>query len=282
MVKVLIGGVKTMRLHALVVIGGVALCPLGAHAATIDLGTAAAFGILGAETVTNTGPTVIDGFLGTSTGTSITGFPPGSSGTVHNNDAVAAAAKADALTAYNDAAGLAATHDLTGQDLAGLTLGPGVYKFDTSAFLGGAGELTLDGEGDPNASFVFQIGTTLITGSASDVKFIGGANGDDVFWQVGSSATLGTTTQFVGSIVANISVTLATGANIACGRAIALTGAVTMDTNDVGTGGCDSPPGGSPSTPVPEPSTWAMMLLGFAGLGYVGYLRAAARGALTA
>jgi Ice-binding-like/PEP-CTERM motif len=261
-----------MRLYPIVVLGA-ALWPLGAHAAAIDLGTAAAFGVLGASTVTNTGPTVIDGELGVFPGTAITGFPPGMSGTVHDSDAVAMTAQADATTAYNFAAGLAPTHNLTGEDLGGLTLGPGVYKFDSSAFL--TGDLTLDGEGDPDASFVFQIGSTLITASASDVNFIGGANGNDVFWQVGSSATLGTTTQFVGSIVALASVTLTTGANIACGRAIALTAAVTMDSNSVGTGGCDSPPGGSSGgvPTVPEPSTWAMMLLGFVGLGFAGYRR---------
>ena len=160
---------------------------------------------------------------------------------------------------------------MTGQDLGGLTLTPGVYFFSSSAQL--TGTLTLDGGGDPNAAFVFQIGSTLTTASASDIKFINGANGGEVFWQVGSSATLGTTTQFSGSIVAEASITLDTGANIACGRAIALTAAVTMDTNNVGIGGCDSPPGGSPSGAIPEPSTWAMMLLGFAGLGFAGYRR---------
>jgi hypothetical protein len=266
-----------MKLHA-VVLAGVLLWPLGAHAAMIDLGTAAAFGVLGASTVTNTGPTVITGDLGVSPGTAISGFPAGSfSGAEHEGDAVAAAAQADAKTAYNAAAALAPTENLTGMGLGGLTLTPGVYFFASSAGL--TGTLTLNAQGNPNASFVFQIGSTLTTASASDIMFVNGANGNDVFWQVGSSATLGTTTDFAGSIVADASITLNTGANIACGRAIALTAAVTMDTNNVGTGGCGDPPGGSA---VPELSTWAMLLLGFGGLGFAGYRGATRRSALAA
>jgi Ice-binding-like/PEP-CTERM motif len=253
-----------------------ALWPLGAQAATINLGTAAAFGVLASSTVTNTGPTVIDGDLGVSPGTAITGFPPGMSGTQYtDSDSQAVNAQNDAQTAYTTAQGETRTATLTGVDLGGLTLGPGVYFFMSSAQL--TGTLTLDAHGDPNAAFIFQIGSTLTTASASDVDLIDGASGANVFWQVGSSATLGSTTEFVGTVDALASVTLVTGANIACGRAIALNGAVTLDSNNIGTGGCFSPPGGSPA---PEPSTWAMMLLGFAGLGFVGYRRAAKRNAL--
>jgi len=256
-----------MRLHA-VVLAGVLLWPLGAHALTVNLGTAVAFGVLGASTVTNTGDTVITGDLGVSTGTAITGFPPGiySGSEYTGTEGVVVTAKADAAAAYSYAALLPFNDDLSGQDLGGLTLTPGVYFFSSSAQL--TGTLTLNAEGNPNAVFIFQIGTTLTTASNADVNLINGASGANVFWQVGSSATLGTTTDLVGTIDALASVTLNTGANIACGRAIALTGAVTMDDNTVGIGGCFSPPGGSP---VPESSTWAMMLLGFAGLGFVGY-----------
>jgi len=258
-----------MKLHVLAVVG-VALWPFGAQAAAVDLGTAAAFGVLGASTVTNvpSAGTVITGDLGVSPGSAITGFPPGIyTGTEYAGDATAATAQADAANAYTVAAGLAPTDNLTGQDLGGLTLTPGVYFFSSSADL--TGTLTLNGEGNPNAVFVFQIGSTLTTAATNaDVDLINGASGANVFWQVGSSATLQTDTDFVGTIDANTSISFVTGASIACGRAIALNGAVTMDDNSVSTGGCFSPPGGSP---IPESSTWAMMLVGFAGLGFAGY-----------
>jgi Ice-binding-like/PEP-CTERM motif len=238
---------------------------LNAHAAAlVDLGTADSFAVLGGSAVTNTGPTVIQGDLGVSPGSAITGFPPGIvNGTTHSADAIAGQAHNDLITAYNFAAGELLPTDLTGQDLGGLTLTPGVYFFSSSAQL--TGTLTLDGLGDPNAIFVFQIGSTLTTASSSSVGFINGGQGDNVFWQVGSSATLGTATEFAGNILALTSITLTTGTNIEDGRALAINGAVTLDTNNIFIGEA-----------VPEPSTWAMLLLGFAGIGFMAYRRKSA------
>lgn len=161
-------------------------------------------------------------------------------GTLHASDAVALQAQSETTTAYNLLAGLAVTATLTGQDLGGLTLVPGVYFFANAAQL--TGTLTLDGQGDPNATFVFQIGSTLTTASSSSVAFINGAASQEVYWQVGSSATLGTATQFAGNIVALSSITFGTGASIACGRALARNGAVTLDTNRI-VNDCANTPG---------------------------------------
>lgn len=202
------------------------------------LGTASSFVVLGATAVTNTGPTLVTGDLGVSPGTAVTGFPPGIVvGTVHSADAVALQAQTDVTTAYNNLAGQACDVILTGQNLGGLTLTPGVYCFSSSSFL--TGILTLNALGDPNAVFIFQIGSTLITAPNASVNMIntsGAVNACNVYWQVGSSATLDTNTNFIGNILALTSITLNTGADVV-GRTLARNGAVTMDSSTV-SGNC--------------------------------------------
>lgn len=230
-----------------------AFSPLSVFATPINLGTAGSFAILGGSTVTNTGSSVLFGNLGVSPGTAITGFPPGTvNGTTYAGGAVAAQAQTDLTAAYTSAAGQACGTTLSGSDLGGLTLTSGVYCFASSAQL--TGNLTLSGSGQ----FVFQIGSTLTTASGSSVIFTNGASGSNVFFQVGSSATLGTDTNFAGNILALTSITLNTRANITCGSALARNGAVTLDTNTVSTDSC----GGSTAV-VPEPTTASLMSLGF-------------------
>lgn len=235
-------------------IAALAAFPLSAMAATVTLGTAGDFSVLGGSAVTNTGTTVIDGgHVGVSPSSSISGFPPGTVTapyTYHAGDAVAAQAQSDLTTAYDVAAGLAITDDLTGQDLGGLTLVPGVYFFSSSAQL--TGTLTLDNQGDPNAQFVFQIGSALTTASNSSVVTIngGGFPGCNVFWQIGSSATLGTGTSFEGHILALTSITLNTGARIVYGSALARNGAVTLDSSTITNHVCDDD---TPVAVVPLP-----------------------------
>jgi Ice-binding-like len=220
--------VYKVRFLSLVVFAMLAgVWPMAAQAATVpNLGSAANFAVLGGQSVTCLGPSVIVGDVGVSPGTSITGFPP-CTGTIAATT-VAAQAQTDALLAYNDLAGATcpAAHNLTGTDLGTLTLKPGVYCFDSSAQL--TGTLNLSGAG----VYIFQIGSTITTASASSVVMAGGAVCGNVFWQVGSSATLGTTTAFAGNILALDSITMNTGATLD-GRAIALTAGVTMDTNRV-------------------------------------------------
>jgi fibronectin-binding autotransporter adhesin len=156
--------------------------------------------------------------------------PEVTQGTLHANDALAIQAQADASTAYTTLVGQAPTTNLTGQNLGGLTLTPGVYHFNTSAQL--TGQLLLNTTINPTGNFIFQIGTALTTASNSTVLFVGLAD-PNIFWQIGSSATLGTNTHFDGSLLALTSITLTTGASITAGRALALNGAVTLDTNSI-------------------------------------------------
>ena len=223
--------------------------PGSAQAATaVDLGTASSFAVLAGSVITNTGPSTLNGDLGTYPTTTITGT--GSitvTGTNHAGDAVTQGAQTDLTTAYNTAAGEAPTLPIVA-DLAGQTLTPGVYNSASS--LGLSGELTLNGGGDPNAVFVFQAGSTLTTGSGSLVTLTNGTQPCNVFWQVGSSATIGTGSTFVGTIMAYTSITLTTGATMQ-GRALARNGAVTLDTNTITRPICAAAP---TPTPTPTPS----------------------------
>ena len=201
--------------------------------AALDLGSADSFAVLGGSAVTSIGNTVLNGDLGVSpTPDAISGFGPGLgtvNGTTYNNDAVAAHAQADALTAYNTLAGETPSQNLTG-DLGNRTLTSGVYRFDAATLL--TGILILDAQGVSNARFDFLIGTTLTTASSSSISLINGAQAGNVFWQVGSSATVGANTTFNGSILADASITMNTGA-IMFGRALALGGAVSLNDNDI-------------------------------------------------
>ncbi|WP_306905309.1 ice-binding family protein [Arthrobacter pascens] len=238
----------TIQGHALALNGAVTLdtntitttpaaTPLPAGA-MVGLGAAGNFSVLGASTVTNTGPTNLGGDLGVSPGTAITGFPPGTlQGTTHSADVQSGAAHADLQAAYNDAAGRTPTEAVAG-DLVGRTLNAGVYNSASSLAL--SGTLTLDAQGDPEAVFIFQMGSTLTTASASHVKLINGAQASHVFWQIGSSATLGTGSTIAGTIMALASITVTTGVTIQ-GHALALNGAVTLDTNTITTNPATTP-----------------------------------------
>ncbi len=298
-----------MRYKISIVAFAAVLCSATAgHAASI-LESADVFAVLGSSTVTNTGSSNVTGDLGlASPGVSVTGFsaPPANTlvegpestglisdapglvtGTIRIRGAIAEQARTDALAAWTGLQNMTATGNLSGQVLGDggtiPTLTSGVYHFDSTAQLTGA--LTLDAEGNNNAFWVFQVESSLTTASASSVTLINPGLNNGIFWQIGESATLGTTTSFRGNIIADQSITLTTGADIACGRAIALTAAVTMDTNDitancgVGTGGTSSgfvggvefdnsgkvvplPPQEGPV--VPEPAS--MLLFGLGGV----------------
>jgi hypothetical protein len=278
----------TARVALLVPFAALLCSPFPALAGPI-LGSAQSFAVLGHETVTNAHSdpnpaTQVYGNLGVTPGISVTGFYPDgtvSGGTIHENDGVAQLALADATTAYNTLAGLSHDHDYTGVDLGSAgytTLTPGVYYFANSAGLTGA--LTLDFGSTPDADFVFQIGSTLTTASNSSVNVIHGGALSGVYWQVGSSATLGSDTTFAGNILALASVTLDPRAEILCGRAFALTGAVTLIDNlisnnntaedfgsnrdDFGSYGFS----GGDTQGVPEPGTLGLLSVGL-GTGFL-------------
>ena len=199
--------------------------------APVPLGSATPFGVLAGSTVTSTGGTTVNGDLGISPGTSLTGAPT-VNGTTHLADPVAAQAQLDLTTAYNDAAGRTIGAISVAGNLGGQTLIPGLYK-STSSLEISSGDLTLDAQGDANAVFIFQMGSTLTTTSGRQVILSGGAQAANIYWQVGSSATLGTTSVFKGNILALTSITVTTGATVE-GRLLARNGAVALDSNTVG------------------------------------------------
>jgi hypothetical protein len=219
--------------------------PATALAATDPgLGTAGNFAVLAGTgtSLTNTGPSWITGAIGAAAG--ITGFPPGTAGPQHNADAVYIQAQTDLGNAFTNASGQPVTTDYSGVNLGGLTLGPGVYNQSTAPTL--TGTLTLSGGG----VYIFKAGSTLITASGARVSLINGAQPCDIFWVVGSSATIATSTTFVGTIMAQIGIQMQTGATLN-GRALARTAGVTLDTNRIiQPGGCT----GNFTTNYPPPA----------------------------
>jgi hypothetical protein len=246
----------------------------GAAQSSVDLGSATPFAVLAGTTVTNTGSSTISGDVGVSPGSAITGFPPGtvSNGTSYAADSVALAAKAGLTTAYLDAAGRT-PFTVVASDIGGRTLVPGVYENASALHL--TGTVTLNAEGDSNAVFIFQAGSSLITASSSAVALTGGAQACNVFWQVGSSATIGTGTSFVGTILALTSVSLQTGATVS-GRVLARNGEVSLESNVITRPSCSTSvttttvPRGAPSTGFGGAATSSgntLLWIGVASLG---------------
>jgi hypothetical protein len=291
-----------MKLKQLALPAVLWLAYASAHAQTGLLGSElGSFAVLGASAVTNTGTTNLTGNLGVSNNSSvsgITGFvgtllhdgPGVASGVVHQGNAYATVADSQ-LTAAKTSLSLMGVGTTLGADLTGLTLAPGTYTVlaGTSNL---TGAMTLDGGGNANAYWVFQLPSTLITSSASMVNLINTGAGAGVYWNVGSSATLGSNSTFEGNILASASVTMNSGVTLGCGRALAHIGAVTMIADTINAGGCQglaatssgglsgglsvTEIGGVPValaygsvSAVPEPETYAMLL---AGIGYIGLI----------
>ncbi len=237
------GGRRTFRVGSILLgsLSTLIFASSALGATSVGLGKAASFSVLGGSTITNTGLTTMFGDLGLAPGSSVTGGPV-VLGEEHIDDAVANEAKSALTTAATTAAN-EASNGSAGEDLAGHAFLPGVYTASTSLLLS-SGSVTLNAQGDPNAVFIFQIGSTLTTGSNTSVSLINGAQACNVFWQVGSSATLGTGTHFVGTIMAADSITANTGATIH-GRLLAQTAAVTLENNTITTSTCASSSSGS-------------------------------------
>jgi hypothetical protein len=225
--------------------------PQASAQTVVNLGTAESYAVLAGASVSNTGPTTIQGDLGVYSGATVTGFPPGIvEGATNIDNAAAMQAQADLTSAYNNAAGQSATMTyLPASDLGGLTLTPGVYK-DSSSFAV-TGTLTLNAEGNANAVWVFQAGSTLTTGTDSSIVLEGGAQASNVFWQVGSEATLGVSSSFAGDVLADTSITVDAGATVD-GDLLAQSGSVTLNTDEL--------------TAIPEPPGTAMLVAGLVGL----------------
>lgn len=227
--------------------------------ATVGLGTAESFSVLAGSTITNTGATTMSGDLGLYPGSSVTGAP-GVGGATHINDPVAIEAKTALTTAYTDAKGRPSNSGSAGTDLASQEFTAGVYNA-TSALLLSSGSVTLNAQGNPNAVFIFQIGEALTTSSGTTVALTNGAQACNVFWQVASSATLGGSSHFVGTIMAAESITAGSAATIE-GRLLAGTGAVTLHNNTITTSTCAAPSGAGTETSSGGGSTTSSTVVG--------------------
>ena len=249
-------GIATIALSSVALLFTVVLPGSSQAATAIDLGTADGYAILGGAGVTNTGPSVVNGDLGTHPTPAVTGFggPPNGTvnGVIHQGDAAALNAKNDLTTAFNNAAGQGPTTTVA-TDLGGLTLTPGVYDSITGDF-GLTGALTLDAQGDPNAVFIFKSASTLITASASSVNMINGGQSCRVYWQLGSSATLGSGSRFVGTILAQQSISVNDAVTVD-GRLLARSASVTLINDTVTRSQCAPATTPPPSNPTPPPTT---------------------------